>query len=165
MRNHCIIDSPIGELTLVNSDGVLAGLYMDGHTHPPDRTTLGERTAAGFDQATGELAEYFAGQRSEFTVPLAPAGSAFQCEVWHLLTKIPYGQTRSYGQLADELGDRSLVRAVGAANGRNPISIVVPCHRVIGSDGSLTGYAGGLARKEFLLALENPARMVEQPLF
>lgn len=165
MRNYCIIDSPIGELTLVNTDGVLAGVYMDGHAHEPDRTTFGERTAAGFEQATDELGEYFAGQRTEFTLPLAPVGSDFQRKVWQLLTKIPYGQTRSYGQLADELGDRAVVRAVGAANGRNPISVVVPCHRVIGADGSLTGYAGGLDRKQFLLALENPSRVVEQQLF
>ncbi len=165
MRNHSIIDSPIGPLTLVNTDGVLSGLYMDGHAHQPDRTTFGTSAAGGFEQATDELAEYFAGQRTVFTLPLAPVGSPFQRKVWQLLTDIPYGQTRSYSQLADELGDRSVVRAVGTANGRNPISIVVPCHRVIGADGSLTGYAGGLDRKGFLLALENPARVVEQQLF
>ncbi|MGZ6834089.1 MAG: methylated-DNA--[protein]-cysteine S-methyltransferase, partial [Mycobacteriaceae bacterium] len=103
--------------------------------------------------------------RTQFALPLAPLGSEFQQQVWQLLQRIPYGDTRTYGQLADELGNRLVVRAVGSANARNPIGIVVPCHRVIGADGSLTGYAGGLQRKEFLLALENPSRVTQPCLF
>lgn len=112
-----------------------------------------------------QLEEYFAAERSEFSLDLAPEGTPFQHRVWALLQKIPYGRTLSYGQLADELGDRLAIRAIGTANARNPIGIVVPCHRVIGADGSLTGYAGGLARKQFLLELENPARGHEAALF
>ncbi|GAB3525684.1 methylated-DNA--[protein]-cysteine S-methyltransferase [Arthrobacter monumenti] len=165
MRTHTSIDSPIGVLTLVNTDGVLSAVYMEEHTHMPDAGTFGDEGSAGFEDATGQLAEYFAGERRTFTLPLAPAGSGFQRKVWKLLTEIPYGETRSYGQLADQLGNRSVIRAVGAANGRNPLSIIVPCHRVVGADGSLTGYAGGLERKKFLLGLENPARVDTLALF
>ena len=126
MKEHFLVDSPLGTLTLVNTDGVLSGLYMDAH----------------------------AGQRTRFTLPLAPAGTEFQRRVWDLLSAIPYGETRTYTQLAEAVGNRAAVRAVGSANARNPISIVVPCHRVVGSRGSLTGYAGGLERKRFLLDLE-----------
>lgn len=155
MRTHTRIDSPIGMLTLVNTDGVLRGVYMEEHSHLPDTGTFGARTCDGFEKAAGQLREYFAGERRRFTLRLAPAGTVFQLRVWELLSAIPYGQTRSYGQLADGLGVRKAIRAVGAANGRNPISIIVPCHRVVGADGSLTGYAGGLERKKFLLGLEN----------
>lgn len=152
---HRIIDSPIGPLTLVGADGVLGGLYMDAHRHAPDSSAFGPRTTSGFAAAAEQLAEYFAGGRTEFTVPLQPAGTEFQRQVWAALRAIPYGQTCSYAQLTTALGrDATRIRAVGAANGRNPLSIVVPCHRVIGSDGSLTGYGGGLERKRFLLDLE-----------
>jgi methylated-DNA-[protein]-cysteine S-methyltransferase len=167
MRTYTTIDSPIGELTLLNTDGVLSGVHMEIRAHPPDRALFGNRTKAGFAQATEQLGEYFAGQRQEFTLPLAAQGTEFQHRVWDQLVRIPYGQTRSYSQLAAEIGEPGweAARAVGAANARNPIAVVVPCHRVIGADGSLTGYAGGLERKKFLLALESPARMVEEPLF
>lgn len=172
MRTHTVIDSPIGALTLVNTDGVLSGLYMDVPGRSPAAATIGVRTTDGFAQAVEELDEYFARQRTDFTVPLAPSGTPFQLAVWRELSRIPYGQTRTYAQIAtavtaggDAVGDWTIARAVGAANARNPIAIVVPCHRVIGADGSLTGYAGGLERKEFLLALENPARVVAEPLF
>lgn len=165
MRTHSIIDSPVGELTLVNTGGVLSALYMEVHARRPDQAGFGERTRTGFGQATEQLAEYFGGQRTQFALPLAPLGSEFQQQVWQLLQHIPYGETRTYGQLADELGNRRVIRAVGSANARNPIGIVVPCHRVIGADGSLTGYAGGLQRKEFLLALENPSRVTQPCLF
>ena len=115
---------------------------------------LGECTPDGFDRVREELAGYFAGRQAIFTVPTAARGDAFQQRVWALLREIPFGETRSYGDLARELGDPALARAVGVANARNPIGIIVPCHRVIGSDGSLTGYAGGLERKRYLLDLE-----------
>lgn len=154
---HTIIESPIGELTLVARDGVLAGVYFPSHKHLPDPQTFGPRVTIGFEAVVAQLGEYFRGERVEFDLPLAPRGDAFQQRVWSLLRRIPYGETRSYGQLASELGDASLARAVGSANGRNPLSVIVPCHRVVGADGRLVGYAGGLERKQFLLDLEAPA--------
>ncbi|MEV0945188.1 methylated-DNA--[protein]-cysteine S-methyltransferase [Rhodococcus sp. NPDC049939] len=151
---HTVIDSPIGPLTLVNVDGVLSGVYMAEHRHQPDPARFGERNASGFDDATAQLAEYFDGRRTDFTVPVAMRGTPFQIRVWEALRTIPYGETWTYGKLADTLGNPAAVRAVGAANSRNPISIIVPCHRVVGSSGSLTGYAGGLDRKRFLLDRE-----------
>jgi len=164
MRTHNILDSPLGELTLVASDGVLSGLYMVAHRRRPS-DDLGARTDAGFEAAAEQLAEYFAGTRTGFELETAAEGNGFQRRVWQQLAGIPYGETRSYGELASALGDRALAQAVGSANGRNPLSIIVPCHRVVGADGSLVGYAGGLERKEFLLQLENPARSGTQPLF
>ncbi|SDD55463.1 methylated-DNA-[protein]-cysteine S-methyltransferase [Sanguibacter gelidistatuariae] len=168
MKTYTVIDSPLGPLTAVATAAVLSGLYMQRAAHLP--ASFGEPVAgtlsdAAFDQLREELAEYFARARTEFTVATAASGTPFQTRVWRALAEIPYGQTRTYGQLAVELGDPRVVRAVGAANGRNPISIVVPCHRVIGADGALTGYAGGLERKELLLALEDPARARATPLF
>ena len=159
MRTHVVTPSPIGELTLVAEDGALVGCYMALPDRDPSDESLGlPAQGASADpvlaDAAGQLAEYFAGDRSAFDVPVAPRGDAFQREVWALLREIPYGETRSYGDLARALGDVHLSQRVGWANGRNPISIIVPCHRVIGADGSLVGYAGGLDRKRFLLALE-----------
>jgi len=167
MRTHTMIDSPIGVLTLVNEDDVLCGLHMEHRTHAPAPATFGEQNTHGFEQATEELHQYFAGDRTEFSVPLAPHGTEFQRRVWDALLTIPYGETRSYGDIARQIGEPGweAARAVGAANGRNPIAIVVPCHRVIGADGSLVGYGGGLDRKKFLLALENKARVVQESLF
>ncbi|MEO9220883.1 MAG: methylated-DNA--[protein]-cysteine S-methyltransferase [Mycobacteriaceae bacterium] len=165
MRTHTVLESPVGELTLVHTDGVLSGLYLPEHARRPALSSFGERTGNGFTEIGEQLAEYFAGQRTVFTVSLAPVGTDFQQRVWALLRAIPYGQTRTYAQLADELGNRRVIRAVGSANARNPISVVVPCHRVIGTTGALTGYAGGLARKEFLLTLEDPVRADQPPLF
>jgi len=146
------MESPIGTLTLVKTDGMLSGLYMG---HPDLRSEqLGPRVEAGFEDVVQQLDEYFARTRTVFTVPIAPEGTTFQRRVWSELQTIPYGETRSYSQLADAIGKRSAMRAVGAANGRNPISIIVPCHRVIGSNGTLVGYGGGLERKRFLLDLE-----------
>ncbi|GAA3740662.1 methylated-DNA-[protein]-cysteine S-methyltransferase [Spinactinospora alkalitolerans] len=161
MRTHTIIDSPVGALTLVATDGVLDGLYMRDHARMPDPATFGERAPTGFERAEEQLAEYFAGTRTAFTLDTAPRGTAFQRRVWDLVAAIPYGRTRSYAQLAEALGggDHSVTRAVGTANGRNPLCVIVPCHRVVGSDGSLTGYAGGLARKRYLLDLEAPAEV------
>lgn len=149
-----VIDSPIGPLTLVSVQGVLSGIYMAEHKHQPNPSTFGERNPEGFEEAATQLAEYFDGERKDFSLPLAPRGTGFQTRVWAALRTIPYGETWSYRQLAESLGSPTAVRAVAAANGRNPISIVIPCHRVVGSNGSLTGYAGGLDRKRFLLERE-----------
>lgn len=151
------MESPIGMLTLVNVDGRLGGLYMIEHKHGPKPGGLGERVRQGFEQAASELREYFDGKRTRFTIPLHMEGTDFQKGVWRLLQEIPFGETRTYAQLAVAVGSAKAVRAVGHANGHNPISIVVPCHRVVGSDGSLTGYGGGLPRKKFLLELEGAA--------
>lgn len=154
MRTHTVVDSPVGPLTLVASDGVLAGLYMDEQRHRPPEEIFGVPDPAGFDAVIAELEAYFAGGLTEFTVPLASAGTPFQQSVWDALRAIPYGETVSYGQLADRIGRPKAVRAVGLANGRNPVSIIVPCHRVIGADGGLTGYGGGVERKRYLLDFE-----------
>jgi methylated-DNA-[protein]-cysteine S-methyltransferase len=162
---HTIVDSPVGPLTLVGDGAALIGLYFDGHRRTPRLTSLGPRVDTGFGPAARQLGEYFAGTRCEFDLELAPRGSAFETAVWALLTKIPYGETRTYGQLAAALGDPGAAQAVGHANGWNPISIIVPCHRVVGTSGGLTGYAGGLARKRFLLSLEEPAAAEDGRLF
>jgi methylated-DNA-[protein]-cysteine S-methyltransferase len=166
MNAHVIIDSPIGPLTLVAADGKLTGLYLDSprsgsRRHEPSAQTLGppgDLADEPFAAAANQLAAYFAGALTEFTLPLAPAGTPFQRRVWAGLQTIPYGETWSYGQLAATIGNPAAVRAVGLANGRNPIAIAIPCHRVIGSDGSLTGYGGGLDRKRYLLDLEDHGR-------
>jgi methylated-DNA-[protein]-cysteine S-methyltransferase len=152
--NHTILESPLGALTLVAEDAALTGLYFRHHWYLADRASFGPRVEHGFAEAAQQLTEYFAGERREFDLPLRAAGDEFQHRVWALLAGIEYGRTASYGDLARELGDPSLARDVGAAVGRNPLSILVPCHRVVGKDGKLTGYAGGLARKRFLLDLE-----------
>lgn len=162
---HTAIDSPVGKLTLVADQGALTGVYFLEHTRRPAAADFGDRDDTGFEDATRQLGEYFAGIRTEFDLPLDPHGDVFQKKVWALLREIPYGETRSYGQLAQQLGDPNLARAVGAANGQNPLSIVVPCHRVVGADGRLTGYAGGLERKAFLLELEEPAERKAGKLF
>jgi methylated-DNA-[protein]-cysteine S-methyltransferase len=123
------------------------------------------RREEGFGAVREQLGEYFAGEPREFELPVAPRGNEFQRRVWGLLTRIPYGETRSYGDLARELGDVSLSQAVGAANGLNPLSVVVPCHRVVAADGNLRGYAGGLGRKRYLLELEEPAADAADRLF
>jgi methylated-DNA-[protein]-cysteine S-methyltransferase len=158
---HTTIDSPIGELTLVARNGVLSGIYFPGHWHMPAAEVFGARSQRGFEQAQRQLNEYFAGERSEFELATAVAGEEFQQRVWALIDRIPFGQTTTYGEMAQELGDAMLAREVGAAVGRNPLSIVVPCHRVVGKEGRLTGYAGGLERKRFLLELEGVGARVE----
>lgn len=144
--------SPIGALTLVASSQALVTLHM-GEPGPSFDDAI-ERPNPLLDRASAQLDEYFAGTRERFDVPLAPEGTDFQRRVWAVLQTIPFGVTWSYAQVARALGQVSAVRAVGAANGRNPIGIVIPCHRVIGADGSLTGYGGGLPRKRWLLAHE-----------
>jgi methylated-DNA-[protein]-cysteine S-methyltransferase len=151
-----IVDSPIGRLLLTGNEQALSGLFMlDGGRHQMALHPDWEHRPGGFAAAARQLAEYFGGGRTEFGMPLAPRGTEFQLAVWAELTRIPYGKTASYGEVARALG-KSLVasRAVGLANGRNPISIIVPCHRVIGADGSMTGYGGGVERKEWLLGHE-----------
>ncbi len=150
MRCQTTVDSPIGALLLVGSDDALEGLFMEPHHAVADAT----EDAAAFRATVTQLAAWFAGERRDFDVPLAPRGTPFQRGVWSALREIPYGTTAGYGELAARLGNPGASRAVGLANGRNPISIVVPCHRVIGANGSLTGYGGGLERKRWLLAHE-----------
>ncbi|MFJ6081076.1 methylated-DNA--[protein]-cysteine S-methyltransferase [Streptomyces sp. NPDC092369] len=154
MKQHTVIASPYGPLTLVADDGVLCGLYMTEHRHRPPEETFGSRDDTVFGEAEEQLEAYFAGELKEFTLDLKLTGTPFQRSVWDQLALIPYGETRSYGDLAEALGNPGASRAVGLANGKNPISIIVPCHRVIGASGSLTGYGGGLDRKQRLLAFE-----------
>lgn len=151
-----IFESPIGRILLTGDERALTGLYMmDGGRHQLALQEGWTHRPGGFADASAQLKEYFAGERQDFDLPLAPSGTEFQLAVWTELTRIPFGETASYGEVALALG-KSLVasRAVGLANGKNPISIIVPCHRVIGADGSLTGYGGGLPRKEWLLRHE-----------
>ncbi|MBK3639232.1 methylated-DNA--[protein]-cysteine S-methyltransferase [Streptomyces sp. MBT33] len=154
MRRHTVTDSPYGPLTLVAEDGTLCGLYMTDQRHRPPQETFGDRDDTLFDEAQAQLKAYFAGELKEFTLQLHLHGTPFQRTVWDQLRRIPYGETRTYGELADALGNSGASRAVGLANGRNPIGIIVPCHRVVGADGSLTGYGGGLPRKRRLLDFE-----------
>lgn len=140
------VSSPIGPITLEEKEGKLVGLEFGGEIHHDFSSLLYE--------GEKELREYFSGKRKEFSIPIAPEGTEFQQRVWEALLSIPYGETRTYGDIARAIGNPKAVRAVGGANRRNPISIIVPCHRVIGADGSLTGYGGGLDKKIFLLNLE-----------
>ncbi|KAA1427052.1 methylated-DNA--[protein]-cysteine S-methyltransferase [Mycolicibacter arupensis] len=147
------IDSPIGPLTLAGDDGRLSHLLMLDHAHAPSRDGWW-RDDSAFPEVAHQLSAYFAGDLTEFDVDYTLVGTEFQRRVWTALLTIPYGQTRSYGELAGQIGSPTASRAVGLANGRNPISIIVPCHRVIGSNGSLTGYGGGIDCKKSLLELE-----------
>ena len=159
MRSHTVIDSAVGPLTLVAEDGAIVGLYMNLQRHRPQDGELGEVDPDGrlnepFTAAADQLDAYFAGTLTTFDLPLAPRGSDFQQRVWAALREIPYGETESYGELAERIGSPGGARAVGLANGKNPIGIVIPCHRVVGANGALTGYGGGLDRKKQLLDLE-----------
>jgi methylated-DNA-[protein]-cysteine S-methyltransferase len=149
--------SPVGELLLTGEDGCLTGLYMPSDRyarHAAANPGPARRDDAGFAAARRQLEEYFAGERSSFGLPVAPAGTHFQQAVWRELQRIGYGTTITYAELAARIGRPTAIRAAGAANGANPVSIVIPCHRVIGSNGTLTGYGGGLEAKRFLLDLE-----------
>ena len=154
---RCRYESPLGPMTLAATDKALAGVWFDGQKHMPDARGWPEQPDHPvLQQARQELTQYFAGQRQHFEVPLDTSrGTKFQQQVWQGLLNIPAGQTISYGTLGTRIGRAAAVRAVGAAVGRNPLSIVVPCHRVLGANGSLTGYAGGLERKSALLHLED----------
>ncbi|KUH40524.1 MULTISPECIES: methylated-DNA--[protein]-cysteine S-methyltransferase [Streptomyces] len=157
-RQHTVVDSPYGPLTLVATDGVLSGLYMTDQRHRPAEETFGEPDPRPFTEAVRQLDAYHAGELTAFDLPLRLAGTPFQRRVWDELRRVPYGETRTYGDLARALGAPQASRAVGLANGRNPVGIIVPCHRVIGASGGLTGYGGGLDRKRRLLAFESGNR-------
>jgi len=157
--HYTYMASPVGALKLVGHDAGLSAILWENDK--PDRVRLGAMTEATdhpvLTRAARQLDEYFRGARRGFDLPLSFEGTPFQKAVWQALLTIPYGQVRSYGQIAHQIGHATAVRAVGAANGRNPISIIAPCHRVIGASGALTGFAGGLEVKRFLLGLENAA--------
>lgn len=145
-----LFSTPLGEMGLGEEAGAITALYLPGRPVP----RLISRPTPLLEEGRRQLLEYLAGERQEFTLPLAPAGTPFQRAVWQALQTIPYGQTRSYGDIARQIGRPKAFRAVGMANHENPIPIFIPCHRVVGSDGSLTGYAGGLELKKALLGLE-----------
>ncbi|MBX7456068.1 methylated-DNA--[protein]-cysteine S-methyltransferase [Mycolicibacterium sp. 3033] len=147
------MDSPVGTLTLAGRDGRLRHLRMTDQTYEPDRSNW-LRDDEAFGDAVAQLEEYFRGERQDFDLGLDLVGTAFQRRVWEALLTIPYGETRSYGEIARQIEAPGAFRAVGLANGHNPIGIIVPCHRVIGANGSLTGYGGGMERKKSLLGLE-----------
>jgi methylated-DNA-[protein]-cysteine S-methyltransferase len=166
---HTRIETELGQLMLVADGSFLTGVYFPGHWYPPPSDAIGSfRQAASddiFGQSADELGEYLAGSRREFTVPVRTSGDAFQESVWRRLIEIPYGERTTYGALAQAIGNPALAQRVGQAVGHNPVSILIPCHRVVGADGSLTGYAGGLHRKAFLLDLEVPAEVSAGRLF
>ena len=151
--------SPLGEMVLASDGDALSGAWFDGQRHQPPIGPAWQRRPdlPVLRRAAAELAEYFAGERIVFDVPLAPVGTPFQRDVWRAIAGVPYGATIAYRELAARAGRPESIRAAGAATGRNPLSIIVPCHRIVGADGALTGYAGGLARKRTLLALEHAA--------
>ncbi|MDT5201366.1 MAG: methylated-DNA-[protein]-cysteine S-methyltransferase [Mycobacterium sp.] len=164
MIHYRTIDSPIGPLALAGRGRVLTNLRMVHQTHEPNRAGWVPDDRA-FPEVVDQLEAYFAGGRTDFDLELGLAGSEFQRRVWQALLTIPYGETRSYRQVAEQIGASGAARAVGLANGRNPIAIIVPCHRVIGASGSLTGYGGGLDRKLSLLELERRRQSATLSLF
>ena len=154
LTRYRTIESPVGLLTLAGHGEGLTNLVLEDGAHPPPERSRWVEDAAGFPDVVAQLAAYFAGERTGFDVALCPAGTSFQRRVWDALSEIPYGETRSYGEIARRIGNPGAARAVGLANGRNPIAVIVPCHRVIGASGALTGYGGGLQAKQALLDLE-----------
>jgi methylated-DNA-[protein]-cysteine S-methyltransferase len=158
MQRHTTIDSRLGQLTLVADDEVLTGVYFPDHSPAPVRHLFGQEVDFADDElllsATRQIWHYLDGELTHFELPTRAAGTPLQERVWALMREVPYGETTSYGSLAKALGNPGLARMVGSAVGRNPLCIVDPCHRVLGADGSLVGYAGGLARKRELLELE-----------
>ena len=160
MTYFTYMESPLGRLLLTSNGAALTGLFMEPHRHGPESTEgwLQDDEAEPFPAARRQLSAYFAGTLQEFDLPLALQGTPFQQKVWNELRNIPFGQTWSYGELARRIGQPTASRAVGLANGKNPISVIVPCHRVIGANGKLVGYGGGLDRKTTLLQLEQPGR-------
>ncbi|MEU8762658.1 methylated-DNA--[protein]-cysteine S-methyltransferase [Streptomyces sp. NPDC048659] len=162
---HTVVDSPYDALTLVAVDGVLSRVHMTDQRHRPPEESFGTPDPRPFTETVRQLDAYFAGELTDFDLELHLIGTPFQLRVWEQLRLIPYGETRTYGELAEALGNPGASRAVGLANGKNPVSIIVPCHRVIGSGGSLTGYGGGLTRKKRLLAFESGESGREETLF
>jgi methylated-DNA-[protein]-cysteine S-methyltransferase len=151
---HTTIPSKLGDLTVVDRNSTVVGLYFPHHWYRSDPASFGLRNDAGFENVRDQIGEHLAGERQEFEVPIATEGAQRQERVWELVRQIPYGENTTYGDLARRLGDNTTPQEVGAAVGRNPVCLLVPCHRVVGADGTLTGYAGGLSRKRFLLDLE-----------
>jgi methylated-DNA-[protein]-cysteine S-methyltransferase len=152
---YTTMDSPIGELLLLGDADVLHGLHMQAGLKPIRINARWQRDDSAFAEVRRQLEEYFAGERSSFDIQMHLEGTGFQRTVWHALTEIPYGETISYGELARRIGQPDMARAVGTANGQNPIAVIVPCHRVIGANGKLVGYGGGLDNKRRLLELES----------
>ncbi|HSJ64621.1 MAG TPA: methylated-DNA--[protein]-cysteine S-methyltransferase [Gemmatimonadaceae bacterium] len=167
MTRYDVMPSPVGDLMLAATDTHLIGVRFAPHSEDAVarqgwmRASGGTPADAILTEARAQLDQYFSGERTAFHLPLAPTGTDFQMQVWSSLQAIPFGGTISYGELARRIGDPKAMRAVGAANGRNPIPIIVPCHRVIGADGSLTGYGGGMERKRWLLAHEGASKELE----
>jgi methylated-DNA-[protein]-cysteine S-methyltransferase len=151
---HSTIASRLGDLTVVGREGVVVGVYFPGHWTRPDSAGFGARSDPGFAAIRAQIGEYLAGDRQEFAVPMATDGDEHQERIWSLVAQIPYGTTATYGDLALRLGDSTTPQEIGAVVARNPVCLLVPCHRVVGAGGKLTGYAGGLARKRLLLDLE-----------
>lgn len=167
-RRHAVVQTALGELTMVADGPALVGIYFPNHWHLPPESDYGivsDSSDEVFAAAIIELNEYAAGERREFDVPIATSGDDFSERVWEMLREIPYGQTTTYGALAVRLGNRHLAQRVGQCVGHNPISVIIPCHRVVGADGSLTGYAGGLGNKRRLLEIEEPPEVAESRLF
>lgn len=168
-RRHAYASTSLGDLQFVADGDALIGLYFPGHWYPPAADEVGptvdEATDAAIGRAASQVREYLAGQRRAFDVRVTTNGDELSERVWALLRQIPYGETTTYGDLAERLGNRHLAQRVGQAVGHNPVSIIVPCHRVVGADGGLTGFAGGLERKRFLLDLEEPAARRAERLF
>lgn len=156
MKNRCHYESPVGMICMEEQDGAVTGVYIDKEYTTEDRSRDVETPV--LKEARRQLSEYFLKQRKEFDLPLAPQGTEFQKKVWEALCTIPYGETRSYGEIARQIGNSKASRAVGGANNKNHIMIVIPCHRVIGANGALVGFGGGLDVKEFLLELEKQER-------
>ena len=157
MIRYARLATPLGRLLATAAGGALTGLYYEGERHAPviRADWVEDSTATVFSECRRQIGEYLEGVRKSFDLPLAPEGSEFQRRVWIEIARIPYGETLTYAELASRAGAPGSARAAGAATGRNPLSIVVPCHRVVGSDGSLTGYAGGVPRKKKLLEIED----------
>ena len=168
-RHATVSTDEIDEIVLVATDAAITGVYYPQHWTRPDWTSFGPQVELEADtvlaEAARQLQQYLKGERTSFDFPTAAHGTAFEERVWALLNEVPFGQTTTYGELAQKLGDRALARMVGQAVGHNPLSIVVGCHRVVGQNGKLTGYAGGLKRKEFLLRLEESALTKAERLF
>lgn len=158
MKNRCHYESPVGMICMEEQDGAVTGVYIDKEFTTEDRSRDVETPV--LKEARRQLSEYFLKQRKEFDLPLAPQGTEFQKKVWEALCTIPYGETRSYGEIARQIGNSKASRAVGGANNKNHIMIVIPCHRVIGANGALVGFGGGLDVKEYLLELEKDRKSV-----
>jgi methylated-DNA-[protein]-cysteine S-methyltransferase len=166
---HAVVTTTLGPVTIVADDEAVTGLYFPQHVRRPAQATFGPEVSATDDallaEAASQLHEYLAGARREFALPFDAAGDAFQHTVWSIVAEVPFGETVTYGAIAERLGDRALAYRVGQAVGANPLCIFVPCHRVVGAGGKLTGYAGGLKRKQALLELEEPAQVAAGRLF